>query len=171
MEEIVNKVAQSGLITLDPAGFLPDPENCAAFDLKPLLFRELLLKEKDFRAALKALDWDVYRGKFVTIYCSSDAIIPLWAYMLVTTYLQPVARGVYAGPPAEMDRQLLLERIRSLDPETYRDKRIVIKGCGDRSVPAEAYVAIMQHLQPVVKSLMFGEPCSTVPVYKQKRLL
>ncbi len=169
METIVNKVAKSGLITVDLADFLPDKDSYLIFDLKPFLFRELILKEKDFRAQLKEHDWQKYQGKRVSITCSTDAIIPMWAYMLVTTYLQPFARHVHAGTEEELLQAVLLERLEALQPEDYRDKRIVIKGCGDRPVPAAAYVAIMQKLQPVVKSLMFGEPCSTVPVFKQKK--
>lgn len=168
METIVNKVAQSGLITLDLTDFLPAKEDYFVFDLKPFLFRELILKEKDFRAALKEHDWETYRGKWVSITCSTDAIIPMWAYMLVTTYLSPVAKAVYNGNEEELIHQILIEKIKELQPEDFSDKRIVIKGCGDRPVPTDAYIAVMHRLQPVVKSLMFGEPCSTVPIYKQK---
>ncbi len=169
MEPIVNKVAKSGLITLDLAELLPEKDSYLIFDLKPFLFRELILKEKDFRAQLKEHDWQKYHGKRVSITCSTDAIIPMWAYMLVTTYLQPVARVVSTGSEKELLQTVLLERIEALPAEDYLNKRVVIKGCGDRPVPAAAYVAVMKKFQPVVKSLMFGEPCSTVPVFKQKR--
>jgi hypothetical protein len=167
MEGIVNKVAASGLITVDPADFLPagEPE---VFDLKPFLFRELILKEKDFREALKVLDWEQYRGKYVSLLCSTDAIIPMWAYMLAAAYLEPFAAGIGYGTPAEVKAQMTLEKIHATDIEPFRNQRVVIKGCGDRAVPPAAYVALMKKLRPVAKSVMFGEPCSTVPVYKQK---
>lgn len=169
MDTIVNKVAKSGLITLDLADYLPEENSYIIFDLKPFLFRELILKEKDFRTQLKDHDWKRYEAKCVSITCSTDAIIPMWAYMLVATYLQPVAGELYVGTEIELVETILLAQIESLDISEFQDKRIVIKGCGDRPVPASAYVAVMKKFQPVVKSLMFGEPCSTVPVYKQKR--
>lgn len=168
-EGIVNKIAQSGLITLDLTEYLPSKDDCVVFDLKPFLFKGMILREKDFRTALKEQDWEVFRDKHITLTCSADAIIPMWAYMLVTTYLQPVAKGIYTGNEDELSQTVLLNRIEALNPEEYSDKRIVIKGCGDKPVSAAAYVTIMKKLQPVVKSLMFGEPCSTVPVYKQKK--
>lgn len=168
MEPIVNKIEASGLITLDPVTFLPaDP--LLVFDLKPFLFKALILKEKDFREALKNHDWERYRGESVAVYCSTDAIIPMWAYMLVTTYLEPVARDIRFGDQTAASAQIALSAIDKMDLESYRNQRVVIKGCGDRPIPAEVYVALMKKLQPVVKSLMFGEACSTVPVYKQKK--
>lgn len=169
MEEIVNKVAKSGLLTIDLADYLPDKEEIALFDLKPFLFRGLILKEKDFREALKSHDWQQYAYKWVALTCTTDAIIPMWAYMLVTTYLKPVAREVIFGNEEDMINYYVLKKIELLDPADFEEKRLVIKGCGNRPVSASAYVAIMKKLQPVVKSLMFGEPCSTVPVYKQKK--
>lgn len=169
MEEIVNKVAKSGLLTIDLADYLPDKEEIALFDLKPFLFRGLILKEKDFREALKSHDWQQYAYKWIPLTCTTDAIIPMWAYMLVTTYLKPVAREVIFGNEEDMINYYVLKKIELLDPADFEEKRLVIKGCGNRPVSASAYVAIMKKLQPVVKSLMFGEPCSTVPVYKQKK--
>lgn len=168
MDAIVNKIAASGIITLDPADFLPK-EEIVVFDLKPFLFRELILKEKDFREALKNHDWEQYRNKIVTITCSTDAIIPMWAYMLVTSYLEGFASDILFGNKNEAIRQSAIKTIKQLDVETFHDQRIVLKGCGDQSVPADAYIALMKKLKPVVKSVMFGEPCSTVPVYKQKK--
>lgn len=167
METIVNKVAESGIITLDLAPFIP--EEVALFDLKPFLFREMILKEKDYRAALQTYEWEQYKGKNVAVFCSVDAIIPIWAYMLATSYLQPVALSVYFGTGEEMTKVLLRERINEIDLSEYTDKRVVIKGCGDVPIPDAAYVAVTQHLRPVVKSLMYGEPCSTVPIYKKPR--
>jgi hypothetical protein len=164
-DAIVNKVAQSGLITLNLEDFLPQGE-FTVFDLKDYLFMGLILKEKDFREALKGLDWSQYKDKNVAITCTADAIIPLWAYMLVTTYLQPVAGDVYVGTTEEMQKHLFLENIAAIDPSAYTDQRIVVKGCGDVPVGAFAYAGLTKHLLPHVKSIMYGEPCSTVPVYK-----
>lgn len=163
---IVNKVANSGIITLNLEAYLPG--KVVVFDLKDYLFMGLILKEKDFREALKALDWSAYQHSYVTITCSADAIIPLWAYMLAAAYLQPVAREVYTGTEAEMTKHLLLQNISAIDPAEFADQRVVVKGCGDVQIDSYAYVAITTRLLPVVKSIMYGEPCSTVPVYKKK---
>ncbi len=165
---IVNKVAESGIITLDMETFKPAPDTLAVFDIKPFLFREMILREKDFRAALATHDWEQYRGKQVTVTCSADAIIPMWAYMLITTQLSPIAGSIFSGTPDLLAEQVLLRNIEQLDAAAYTDKRVVIKGCGDKALPAFAYVAVSEKLRPVVKSLMYGEPCSTVPVYKKK---
>jgi hypothetical protein len=167
MSEIVNKVAESGLITLDLELFYPK-EEILSFDLKDHLFMGLILKEKDFRASLQSLDWSVYQGKTVALFCAADAIIPLWAYMLVTSYLKPFAKRVLSGTPEEARKQLFIENIRSLDPTQFSGSRVVVKGCGDIQIGEYAFVEITSLLQPVVKSLMYGEPCSTVPVYKMK---
>ena len=127
---IINKVAESGLITIDPASFLPQGET-AVFDLKEYLFMGLILKEKDFRESLKNLDWEQYRGKNVALTCTADAIIPVWAYMLVAAYLEPVAKEIVMGDEQQLHRQLFLKNIAAINPEQYRDKRIVVKGCGD----------------------------------------
>ncbi|MGZ3838972.1 MAG: DUF2480 family protein [Flavisolibacter sp.] len=166
-EVFVNKVANSGLVTVDLEKYLPG-EEIALFDLKDHLFMGLILKEKDFREALKQLDWSVYEGKPVALTCSVDAIIPVWAYMLVASYLAPVAKTVFTGSPAALQQQLFLKNLESLDRESFRDQRVVIKGCGDKTIEPFAYAAITGLLVPVVKSLMYGEPCSTVPVYKKK---
>jgi len=164
-EEIINKVTQSALLTLDLEQFFPR-ENIRLFDLKPFLFMELILKEKDFRAALSATDWTIYKDEIVGVYCSADAVIPVWAYMLVTSYLQPVAKEVIMGDEMVVLRQLMTKNIQALDPGEYKDKRVVVKGCGDRPVGDFAFLEITKLLRPVVKSIMYGEPCSTVPVYK-----
>ena len=167
MDTIVNKVAESGLITLDLEEFYPKDE-IVAFDLKEYLFMGMILKEKDFRAALQGLTWGDYKDKFVALYCSAEAIIPLWAYMLVSTNLSGIARKVFAGTPDEMRKQLFIENIRGISADEYIDKRVVIKGCGDLEVGEFAYVEITNKLTPVVRSLMFGEACSAVPVFKKK---
>ncbi|MGX5818188.1 DUF2480 family protein [Chitinophaga lutea] len=167
MEEIVNKVAQSALTTIDLEQFYPAGET-AVFDMKDHLFMELILKEKDFRAALQALDWEQYRGKNVAIVCTADAIIPIWAYMLVSAYLEPVAAFYAFGDEAFLHKTIFLRNIAGIDVSAYQDQRIVVKGCGDKEITEAAYVEITRLLRPVVKSIMYGEPCSTVPVYKKK---
>lgn len=168
MEPIIrNKVAESGIITLNLESYYPtDP--IKLFDIKDYLFMGLILREKDFRAALKEQDWSVYENQLVGIVCSADAIIPLWAYMLIVSYLQPVAKFVALGNEARIRNQWLLKNIDSIDTDAFTDARVVIKGCGDIPVSEEAYAQISLKLLPVVKSLMYGEPCSTVPVYKRK---
>jgi hypothetical protein len=169
METFVNKVAESGIITLDLTLYLPKGDSIAAFDLKPFLFREMILREKDYRESLKQHDWSVYQGKDVHIWCSADAIIPMWANMLAAVNLRGIARSVFYGTRAAFEHYLVLRNIeQGVDIAEYTDKRVVIKGCADVAAPAEAYVAISALLQPVVKSLMYGEPCSTVPVFKKK---
>jgi hypothetical protein len=167
---IVNKVAASGIITLDLSPYIPADEILKEFDLKPFLFREMILREKDYREALLHYDWSAYQDKYAAVFCSADAIIPLWAYMLAANYLHTIAQEVYFGNQAAMKNHLIANRVQQqIDPQVYKDKRVVVKGCGDVSVPAAAYVAITQKLRPVVKSLLYGEPCSTVPVYKSTR--
>jgi hypothetical protein len=168
METIVNKVAESGIVTLDLAPYIPGNE-VAVFDLKPFLFREMILREKDYRAALQLHDWTQYGGKHVALLCSVDAIIPVWAYMLAATYLEPVAASVYYGSADELTKYIINSRIEKIDVQEYGDKRVVIKGCGDTPIPEAAYVAITRHLRPHVKSIMYGEPCSTVPIYKKAK--
>lgn len=166
-EEIVNKISQSALITLDLEKYFPE-EEITMFDLKPFLFMELILKEKDFREALQNTDWNQYRDQIVGVYCSSDAIIPLWAYMLVAGYLVPVAKDVVQGDEQTVLRQVISKKIAAIDPVEFMDKRVVVKGCGEKAVGAFAYLEITKLLRPVAKSIMYGEPCSTVPVYKSR---
>jgi hypothetical protein len=164
---LVNKVANSGLITLDLERFLPSG-GIATFDLKDFLFMGLILKEKDYREALKAGDWSGYAGKNVAITCSADAVIPVWAYMLAVTTLQPIAADVFLGTPEEMQQHLVLRAIETLPVDEYADQRVVVKGCGEVPIGNYAYAAITRALLPVAKSIMYGEPCSTVPVFKKK---
>lgn len=168
-EVFVNKVAESGLITLDLEEFYPKGE-IKTFDLKGYLFMELILKEKDFRAALLTTDWSVYQDAYVAITCSVDAIIPMWAYMLVASYLQPIAKDVVFGDEQKLINTIFIKNMASFDAASYEDKRVVVKGCGEMSIPATAYVEITNRLRPFVKSIMFGEPCSTVPIYKKPAL-
>lgn len=164
---IINKVAESGLISLDLASFLPQ-EEIVLLDLKQFLFMELIVKEKEFRAALLSFDWTVFQNKIVAIFCSNDSIIPMWANMLVASALNGIARSVYFGNIDKVREQILLEKINQLKLSDYLDQRVVIKGCGEIEIKEAVYVAITNVLRPVVKSIMYGEPCSTVPVYKKK---
>lgn len=162
----VNKVAESGIVTINLEDFLPG-EEVVLFDMKDYLFMELILKEKDFREALKVLDLQQFTGKHVALTCSTDAIIPMWAYMLAASALQPVAASIYFGTIDIVKNKILIKNIRQIEPGDYLDKRVVIKGCGDLPISEEAYMEITKHLRPVAKSIMYGEPCSTVPVYKK----
>lgn len=162
---IVNKVAESGIITINLEDFYPK-ETVVVFDLKDYLFREMILKEKDFRETLKTVDWQQYQNKNVAVTNTADAIIPMWAYMLVTSYLEPYAASIVYGNEKQLVQTIIMQRIEAIDVTEYEGKRIVIKGCGDIEIPEAAYIAITRKLRPVVKSLMYGEPCSTVPVYK-----
>ena len=166
METLVNKVAESGIVTLDLAPFIPTGD-IALFDLKPFLFREMILNEKDYRAALLTFDWKQYADKHVAVMCTADAVIPVWAYMLAASCIQPFAKSVFFGSAEELTKVLAVQRIKEIDVAEYADKRVVIKGCGDTHVPEAAYVAVTERLRPVVRSLMYGEPCSTVPIYKK----
>jgi Protein of unknown function (DUF2480) len=166
-EPFVNKVAESGLITIDLETWYPKGET-AVFDMKDHLFMSLILKEKDFREALKNLDWSVYQNKAVALTCSADAIIPVWAWMLVATYLQPVASEIVMGDEKELHKQLFLKNLSAINVNDYADKRVVIKGCGETPIGDFVYMEITKLLRPAVKSIMYGEPCSTVPVYKKK---
>ena len=166
---LVNRVAASGLITLNLEDFFPEGE-IAVFDLKAYLFMELILKEKDFRKALKALDWSQYTDKHLLITCSADAIIPIWAYMLVTVYAAPIAKSVFQGTKEEFYKQSFIKTLYQLDISQYKNQLLVIKGCSDKPVPTAAYVELTRLLQPVAKSIMFGEPCSTVPLYKKPKV-
>lgn len=166
-EPIVNKVSESALLTIDLETLLPKEEPLV-FDLKEYLFMELILKEKEFRAALQTTDWEKYRNKTVLVFCSADAIIPYWAYMLVASYLQPVSGNIHMKTKEQWKTNMLLDAIQQLDITEYADKRIVIKGCGDDPVPEAAYFEITKRIQPVAKSIMYGEPCSTVPIFKRK---
>ena len=170
MEEVfVNKVAESGIITLDLEDFYPKDET-VVFDMKDHLFMGLILKEKDFRETMKALDIEAYRGKNVALTCTADAVIPVWAYMLAASYLQPIAKEIVFGDADFLHKTLFLKNIAQINTADYADKRVVVKGCGELPITEAAYVAITSLLRPVAKSVMYGEPCSTVPIYKKPRV-
>ncbi len=167
MDEIVNRVQQSGLISMDLADFKPT-KALVELDISEQLWQGLVLKEKDFRAWVKDTDWSVYSNKAVYVHCSVDAIIPTWAYMLVGSRLQDHEAHFVIGSKKDLEKQLILDRIQSEPLDNYVDGRIIIKGCADIADPAYAMTELVKHLQPVAKTIMYGEPCSTVPVYKRK---
>ena len=165
---IVNRVANSPLVTLDLEK-LYHPGARVLIDIKEVLYEGLVLKEKDFREYVKNVDWSTYKDKNVAICCSSDAIIPTWAYMLLATRLAPYANMVVFGAPEDLEKALFQKAISSINLDNYRDKKVVVKGCGRVKVPDAAYVEITRLLTPVVSSIMYGEPCSTVPIYKKPK--
>jgi hypothetical protein len=168
MDEIVNRVAQSPLITLNLEEYYHTGER-VVWDMKNWLFQEMILREKDFRAALKEHDWAQYENKNVAMLCSVDAIVPTWGYMLAATYLKPHAHRVVMGDLNALELTLYHDALAAIDPTEFTDKKIVIKGCGKFPVPESAYVELTLLLQPYVSSLMYGEPCSTVPLYKKPK--
>ena len=167
-DTIVNRVAASALITFDLEK-LYQIGSRQSIDLSQWLEQGLLLKEKEFRAQLKAHDWTIYRDKFIALQCSTEAILPSWAFLLVTTHLQPFARKVVLGNLKDLEVQLFAEEIQLLDLSLYKDQPVIIKGCTEKIVPQDAYVQLISKLQPVVKSLFYGEACSSVPLYKKKK--
>ncbi len=164
---LVNKVAQKALITIDLEEFFPREDAIAAIDLKEYLFKGLILKEADFRETVKNTDWAQYKGKYVVLHCSTNAIVPMWAYMVLSAELAGHAIDVACSSPEHAAEIFLYRKIASLDMEEFKDKRIVVKGCGERQVPEAAYVQITQQLSKVARVVMYGEPCSTVPVFKK----
>ncbi|MBL0053923.1 MAG: DUF2480 family protein [Bacteroidetes bacterium] len=163
----INRVAESGIVTIDLKEYYV-PGKRILYDLKDNLYEGLILREKDFRAFLKSNDWTKYTSQYVAITCTADAIIPQWAYMLLNAALQPYAARVIVGDLQTLETVLILDSLQKINVETFRDKRVVIKGCGDVEIPPSAFGAITSLLMPVAQSIMYGEPCSTVPVYKRK---
>ncbi len=172
MEEhtLVNRIANSGLITLNLEDHYPT-EVLSSIDIKQYLFKELILKEKDFRSALKEIDWSQYQNHVLLIHCSTDAIIPVWAYMLISTLAAPYVKEVYQGTESAYLRDYYEKILRSKEYSEYTQARIVIKGCSNKPVPASAYSTLASLLQPHAQSIMYGEPCSTVPIFKRPRVL
>lgn len=167
MSEIIkNKVAESGIITLDLEKYFTE-SRIIEFDIKDYLFMGMILKEKEFRQSLKELDLEKYRDSVIAVTCSADAIIPMWAYMLIASTFQPVSKSVVMGTKEQVKIKELVRSLQQINTSEFIDKRVVIKGCGENPIPEEAYLEITNLLRPVVKSIMFGEPCSTVPIYKK----
>ncbi|MBS1651476.1 MAG: DUF2480 family protein [Bacteroidetes bacterium] len=168
MDSIQNKVAQSGIITIDLELLLPSEERIL-FDIKFLLFQELMLREKDLRDFIKTHQWAQYQNKYVALHCTNDAIVPTWAFMLIALALEPFAKKIVYGTLQELETELLIEAINKMNVEEYKGMRVVIKGCGEKEISKNVYVKISTLLKPHVKSIMYGEPCSTVPLYKNNK--
>jgi hypothetical protein len=164
---LVNRVAKSGIITLNLEDYFPKA-TIIEFDIKDHLFRGLLLREKDFRAMIAEHDWSQYEGKILALHCSADAIVPTWAYQLVAIHAAPFAQEIYHGNTAQSIEQYYVQVLNQLDIQAYTDQRIVIKGCSNKPVPTTAYMTLAKLLQPVAKRIMYGEPCSMVPLFKKK---
>lgn len=165
MDEIINKVANSSLQVFDLEDYYPDGIR-TQIDISQWLEHGFLLKEKEFRDALKNHDWSVYKNHFVAIYCSTEAILPAWATILVTVHLQPFAKKIFLGQKSEIDTYLYQDILSQIDYSIYKDKPVILKGCSKKPVPESAYITAIQYLQPVAKSIMFGEACSAVPLFK-----
>lgn len=167
-DEIINRVAQSSLISLNLEDYYDQHER-VVYDIKDNLFQEMILREKDFRAFVKQHNWSQYEGKNVAIICSADAIVPTWAYMLLALRLEPYAHHFVFGDLAALEQSLFQQSLGKIDMEEFRDKKVVVKGCGDLPIPEYAYVELTRLLRPVVTTMMYGEPCSTVPLYKKRK--
>jgi hypothetical protein len=168
-EEIVNRVANSALQTIDLEAFSPNGKR-VQLDIKDWLFQGMVLRESEFRSFLKEHDWSAYDSQFVALHCTSDAIIPSWAYMLITTYLSPYADKIVVGDLKDLEAAIFHDVITDFPLEDYRDKPVIIKGCSDKNIPETAYTSLVKKLMPVARSVMFGEGCSSVPLYKKKRV-
>ncbi|MDY3520327.1 DUF2480 family protein [Riemerella anatipestifer] len=165
MSEIKNKVAESGLVNFDLSSLVPKGKRIG-IDLKPFLFQELVLKEKDFREKVKGLELGSYKDAYVYIYNSAEAIVPLWAYFLIASQLSGVAKKVIYGDKDELELLIMHQAINDYDFSNLKDKRVLVKGCTDENIPENAYIELVEKLKPIVKSLMFGEACSNVPIFK-----
>ena len=168
VKEIVNRVAQSELITIDFSDYVPEKE-IVEFDLKQFLFSETILKEKEFRLKLKKFDVNKFHNKEVALFCSSECIIPMWAYMLATSKINDIASEIYSGSKSELLQKKTLANIQNIDTGKFINKKVIVKGCGQMQFNEELYIAITKKLRNIVSSLMFGEACSAVPVYKIKK--
>jgi hypothetical protein len=166
MSELINRVAASAIVSLNMEEFYPQEER-VQFDLADYLFQGLVLREKEFRAALKSLDWNQFAGKWVAVTCSADAIVPTWAFMLVCTYLEGKARGYCVGNLDALEQYIVEETLSKLPLESFKDRSVVVKGCSKVAIPLFAYGRLVSILQREAKTLLFGEPCSTVPLFKK----
>lgn len=166
--EIINRVASSALKVFDmEEHYLPGER--VVLDIKEQLYQGMILREKPFREFIKAHDWSLYRDKFVAVTCSEDAVVPTWAYMLLTSALEPFARMVVFGKLEELEVKLFFDSLSKVDWQQFADAKVVIKGCSKVAVPTAAYVEATRLIRPYAASIMFGEPCSTVPVFKRPR--
>ncbi|TRZ45966.1 DUF2480 family protein [Robertkochia solimangrovi] len=167
MEEIRNRVAESKLVTLDLEDLYPVGER-VGLDISDWLYEGLILREKDFRERADTYNWEQYRDKYVAIYCSSDTILPAWAIMFLSTRLQGIAKKVVAGDFKMLETVIFQDLIRDFDVSQYENKPVIVKGCSKKPVPENAYLQLLAKLQPVAKSIMYGEACSSVPLVKRK---
>lgn len=167
-KEIVNRVVGSGLITIDLEDYYQEGER-VLLDIAPVLFQGMILREKDFRQWVKEQNWELYAEKFVAIHCSADAVVPTWAYMLLATKLEPYAEMLVYGNLEALEEVLFRAALEQVKPEEYEGAKLVIKGCSNKPVPIAAYVEVCRKLAPVASSIMYGEPCSTVPVFKKPK--
>jgi len=167
MADIVNRVAQSKLLTIDLEDYYPEGER-VVLDIKDWLYEGIILKEKEFRAFVANHPWEQYRNAYVAMHCSTDAIVPGWAFMLITTKLQPYAKQIVLGELELLETVLFRSVIESLDVSLFKDKPVIIKGCSNKPVPENAYIWATEKLQGVAKSIMYGEACSSVPLFKKK---
>lgn len=165
--EIINRVAQSPLITFKIEEYYPKGERIV-LDIKDQLFMGLILKEKDFRTFIKEHDWAQYQDKYVAIICSVDAIIPVWAYMLLATKLENVAKDYLLGAPEELEKYLIMKELDKISFNDFQGKPVVIKGCSDLPIPQAIYVEVTKRMLPYAQKISYGEPCSTVPVYSKR---
>lgn len=165
--DIVNRVAQSKLMVVDLEDYYPEGKR-VVFDIKDWLFEGFVLREKDFRQQVKEYDWSLHQDQYIALTCSTDAIIPAWAYMLLTMQFEPYAKKVCIGDLEILESSIYHDIINTLDLELYRDKPLIIKGCANKPVPANAYIMLSSKLKPVAKSIMYGEACSSVPLFKRK---
>ena len=168
-EEIKNRVTESKLITFDLEDFYPEG-NRIELDISQFLFEGILLKEKDFRAGVKSHNWSQYQDSYVALTNINDALVPAWAFMLLTTHLTPMTKRVSIGNLEQLEISIFSKIIENLDISNYQDKLIIIKGCSNRPIPENTYLQLIQKLPPIVKSLMYGEACSSVPLYKRKSI-
>lgn len=165
-EEIVNRVAQSKLVTVDPGDYYPEGRR-VVLDIKDWLYEGFILREKDFRQTLKDHDWSRYQGAYIALTCSSDAIIPAWAFMLVATYLTPYSRKIVAGDMEMLETAVYRDALQEIDFTPFKDLPVIVKGCADKPVPRNAYIMLVEQLQKFAKSVMYGEACSSVPLFKR----
>ena len=168
MSQIINKVANSKLVTIDLEDYYPKGER-VLFDIKQWLFHELILKEKDFRESIEAFNWSTLTGSYIALTCSADAIIPSWAYLLITTKAAPFAKRVVVGDLTLLETSIYQKIIEEFDAEKIKDKPVIIKGCANKPIPPSAYTQLIEKLLPFANSIMYGEACSTVPLYKNKK--
>ncbi|HSI78201.1 MAG TPA: DUF2480 family protein [Lunatimonas sp.] len=169
MSEIVNRVANSAIVSLDLETYFQEGQR-KSFDLRPYLFQEMIVREKEFRQMLRETDWEEFRDALVSVYCSADAIIPTWAYMLVMTYLEGVVKEAVIGDPEDLEKYVMTKALQRINPKDFEGRPVVVKGCGKLPVPIHAYGEIVRILKGSARSIMYGEPCSTVPVYKAPRV-